>query len=108
MKVTLTHHCHRHGCAGAMGDVIDVNEADARWLASIKGAVPADEQAQGVFGKPARPAAVDDDDDEGPVLEEQPGEPQASEEVKPETTDVRQGQKPETATKPAPKRKPKK
>ena len=105
MKVKLNHHCHRFGCVGAMGDVIDVNAADARWLASVSGAEPADEDAGRIFaGKSPRPAVAAADDDEGPVLEE---DNKKEEEVKPETTDARQGQKPETATKPTPTTKPK-
>lgn len=100
MKVTLNHHCHRFGCVGAMGEVIEVNAADARWLASVDGATPADADAGRIFaGKTPKPAAAAEADDEGPVLEEDDKE----KEVKPETTDARQGQRPETATLPAPK-----
>ena len=39
MKVKLTHICHKKGCEGMPGDMIDVSPEDAAWLVQRGGAI---------------------------------------------------------------------
>jgi hypothetical protein len=50
-KIKLNHECHKPGCVGGPGDVIEVTQENAEFLLAHKGAVMVDHAAEAAVSK---------------------------------------------------------